>query len=75
VQHVHVIVGRGQVIGHVAGPVRGVVVGDQDVGLGHGLADPAGDLLDVRRLVVRGDDHQDPAQLGGDPLGRWPLRH
>ena len=48
-------------VGQLSCAVRGVVVGDQDVGLGHRRAQATHDQRQVLRLVVRRDDDQDPA--------------
>ena len=57
VQHVHLRVGRRQVVGDPAGAVRGVVVHDQHVHVGPGGAQPLEDPGDVVGLLVGGDDH------------------
>lgn len=54
----------GQLVRPGAGAVGGVVVRDEDVGLGHRLAQPRRDRADVLQLVVGRDDHQDPAETG-----------
>ena len=64
VQDPYLLVGRRQGVGEPAGAVGAVVVGHEDVGLGHGRADPPDDALDVLPLVVRRHDHDDPAEVG-----------
>jgi hypothetical protein len=64
VQHVDVIVGCREPVRDRPCAVRRVVISDEDVGLRNGGTHPRGDALDVLHLVVRRDDHQDPAQVG-----------
>ena len=58
VQDVDVVVGRGQLVGLLAGAVGAVVVDDEHVHLGLGGAQPRGDEGQVAQLVVGRDDDQ-----------------
>src|SRR5690606_4934278 len=58
VQDVDAFVIRGELVGDLAGAVRGVVVYHEDLDLRLGREDAAGDELDVLRLVVRRNDHE-----------------
>src|SRR5690606_15879367 len=58
VQHVHVVVGGGQLVGDLPGAVGAVVVGHQQVGVGQRRPQPLGDQREVLALVVGRDDDQ-----------------
>jgi len=60
-----VILGR-QLIRDGAGAVRGAVVQNKDVGLGHSLAQPRHDQWEVLAFVVGRDQHDDRANRGPD---------
>src|SRR5829696_5152469 len=58
VHDVDLVIGRCQGVSQLAGPIRRVVVSDQDVGVRNRLAGTGDDPVDVLRLVVGRDDDQ-----------------
>jgi hypothetical protein len=71
VQDVHGRVGGGEPVGDLAGAVRAVVVGDEDVHLGYRPPQPIDDDLDVVGLVVGGNHHENAPDPG---IAVSPLR-
>ena len=58
VQHVKVGVLRCQLVGCLAGAIRGVIVNDEDVNLRRGFTHAAGNQRQVLNLIVGGDNDQ-----------------
>ena len=57
--HMHPVrVGKRQLVGELAGAVGAAVVDDQNVHVGLGSVNPAGDQRQVLQLVEGGDDDQ-----------------
>src|SRR5213078_1482908 len=69
VQHVHVLVGRRDAVGELAGAVRAGVVDDEQLDLRHSRAQPPYELDQVVAFVVGGADDENPA--GGGSGAHW----
>src|SRR4051794_13517156 len=61
-QHVHMVIAVGDLVGDLAGAVGAVVVDDEQVRVGHRLAQSFGDDLEVVAFVVRRYDDEHLAQ-------------
>jgi hypothetical protein len=62
VQDVDVVIAGRQPVCDGPGAVGAVVVGDQDVGLRDGVADPPHDERQILTLVVGGDDDENATE-------------
>src|SRR5215203_6602281 len=61
----YVVITARNLIRQLAGAVRRIVVGDENMSVRNRLTGPADDACDVLRLVVGRDDHQSRSQWCG----------